>query len=77
MRQHLNLHPKVIGELLGADGTRNSHATSRTAPLLAALPPQPAAPPPGIRLRTLDDLREYAAAAGITLAIPEQPPRIF
>ena len=75
MRQHLNLPPKVIGALLGADGTTISHATSRTAPLLAGLPPQPAAPAPGIRLRTLDDLREYAAAAGITLAIPEQPPR--
>jgi hypothetical protein len=74
MRQHLNLPPKVIGALLGADGTTISHATSRTAPLLAGQPPQPAAPAPGIRLRTLDDLREYAAAAGISLTLPEQPP---
>jgi len=74
IRQHLNLPPKVIGALLGADGTTISHATSRTAPLMAALPPQPAAPAPGIRLRTLDDLRDYAAAAGISLTIPAQPP---
>ena len=75
MRQHLNLPPKVIGALLGADGTTISHATSLTASLLAAQPPQPAAPAPGIRLRTLDDLRDYAATAGISLTIPAQPPR--
>jgi hypothetical protein len=74
MRQHLNLPPQVIGALLGAGGTTVSHATSRIAPLLAARPPRPAAPAPGIRLRTLDDLRDYAAAAGISLAIPAQPP---
>jgi len=73
MRQHLNLSPKVIGALLGADGTTISHATSRVAPLLAGLPPQPADPAPGIRLRTLDDLREYAGAAGISLTIPPSP----
>src|SRR6266699_3611686 len=75
MRQHLNLPPKVIGALLGADGTTVSHATSRIASLLDGQPPQPAAPAPGIRLRTLDDLREYAAVAGISLTIPAQPPR--
>ena len=72
MRQHLNR--PVIGALLGADGTTISHLTSRITPLLDRQPPQPAAPAPGIRLRTLQDLREYAAASGITLAIPEQPP---
>src|SRR6266581_2587251 len=75
MRQHLNLPPGVIGDLLGADGTTISHATSRIAPLLNAQPPQPAAPAPGIRLCTLDDLREYAAAAGISLTVPAQPLR--
>ena len=75
MRQHLNLPPKVIGALLGADGTTVSHATSRIASLLDAQPPQPAAPAPGIQLRTLDHLREYAVAAGISLTIPAQPPR--
>ena len=75
MRQHLNLPPKIIGALLGADGTTISHATTLTATLLDAQPPQPAAPAPAIQLRTLDDLREYAAAAGISLTIPAQPPR--
>jgi len=67
MRQHLNLPPKVIGALLGADGTTISHAASLTASLLAARPQPPAAPPPGIRLRTLGELREYAAGHGITI----------
>ena len=75
MRQHLNLPPKIIGALLGADGTTISHATTLTATLLDAQPPQPAAPALAIRLRTLDDLREYAAAAGISLTIPAQPPQ--
>ncbi len=75
MRQHLNLPPTVIGALLGADGTTISHATSLTASLLDAQQPQPAAPAPGIRLRTLDDLREYAAAAGLSLTIPAQHPQ--
>ncbi len=67
IRQHLNLSPTVIGALLGAHGTTISHATSLTASLRAARPQPPAAPPPGIRLRTLDDLREYAAGHGITI----------
>jgi Rhodopirellula transposase DDE domain len=74
MRQHLDLPPAVIGALLGADGTTISHITSRTAPLLDARP-QPAAPAPATPLRTLDDLRAYAAAAGLTLTIPPQPPQ--
>jgi hypothetical protein len=75
MRQHLNLPNAVIGALLGVDGTTVSHATSRIAPLLDGQPPQPAAPAPGIQLHTLDDLREYAAKAGISLTIPAQPPK--
>ena len=67
MRQHLNLPPKVTGALLGAHGTTISHATSLTASLLAGWPQPPAAPPPGIRLRTLADLRDYAAGHGITI----------
>jgi len=69
MRQHLNLPPTVIGALLGAHGTTISHATSLTATLLARWPPPPAAPSPGIRLRTLADLREYAADHGITIPV--------
>ena len=67
MRQHLNLPPTVTGALLGAHGTTISHATSLTATLLAGRPQPPAAPPPGIRLRTLGDLRDYAAGHGITI----------
>jgi Rhodopirellula transposase DDE domain len=67
MRQHLNLSPTVTGALLGAHGTTISHATTLTTSLLAGQPQPPAAPPPGIRLRTLADLREYAAGHGITI----------
>jgi Rhodopirellula transposase DDE domain len=69
LRAHLNLPPRVIGALLGAHGT----TISRTAALLAALPPgqhPPAAPPPAITLRTLDDLRAYATRHGITIPAP-------
>ena len=67
LRQHLNLPGHVLGALFGADKTTISHATSLTASLLAAGPQPPAAPPPGIRLRTLGDLRDYAAGHGITI----------
>ena len=67
LRQHLHLPPKVIGALLGADKTTVSHATSLTASLLADWPQPPAAQPPGIRLRTLADLRDYAAGHGIII----------
>jgi hypothetical protein len=75
LRAHLNLPVKVTGALLGTDATTISHATSRTASILAGLPPgrlPPAAPPPATRLRTLDDLRGYAARHGITIA--QAPP---
>ncbi len=75
LRAHLNLPVKVTGALLGIDATTVSHATSRTASILAGLPPgrlPPAAPPPAIRLQTLDDLRQYAARHGITIS--QAPP---
>jgi Rhodopirellula transposase DDE domain len=75
LRAHLNLPVTLVGALLGVDPTTVSHATSRTASILAGLPPgrlPPAAPPPAICLRTLDDLRGYAARHGIT--IPAAPP---
>jgi hypothetical protein len=70
LREHLHLPVHVIAALLGADRTTVSHAASLTASLLAAQPQPPAAPPPGIRLRTLEDLRKYAASRGITLTRP-------
>jgi hypothetical protein len=75
LRAHLNLPGHVLAALLGADKTTISHAATRTRALLAALPASqhpPAAPPPGTPLRTLDDLRRYAARHGIT--IPAAPP---
>ena len=78
LRAHLNLPVKVAGALLGVDATTISHATSLTATLLAALPPgrlPAAAPPPAIRPRTLDDLRQYAARHGITIPQPADPPQ--
>ena len=83
LRAHLNLPVKVVGALLGIDATTVSHATSRTASMLAGLPPgqhPPAAPPPAIRLRTLDDLRGYAAGHGIIIPAarpqPHTPPAL-
>ncbi len=72
MRQHLSLPATVIGALLRADRTTISHATSLTASLLAAQPQPPAAQPPRIRLRTLSDLRDYAAGHGITIPALDQ-----
>jgi hypothetical protein len=78
LRDHLHLTGDLTGALLGVDRTTVSHAISLTRQLLAssgiALPP--AIPPPGTRLRTPDELREYAAAAGITLTIPEIGPKV-
>ncbi len=70
MRRHLNLPAHVIAALLGVDRTTISHAVSLTGKLLDGVPQPPAAAPPGIRLRTLDDLRGYAAGHGITITGP-------
>jgi DDE family transposase len=78
LRAHLNLPVTLVGALLGIHATTVSHATSRTATVLAGLPPgqrPAAAPPPAIRLRTLDDLRAYAARHGITIPQPADPPQ--
>jgi hypothetical protein len=74
IRRHLNLPANVIAAVLGADRSTISHATSLTGKLLAAgIPLPPAAPPPRIPLRTLTDLREYAARHGITITGPPDP----
>jgi hypothetical protein len=77
LREHQRLTADITGALLGVDRTTIGHATSLTRQLLAStcIPLPPTAPPPGNRLRTTDDLREYAAAAGITLTIPKTGPR--
>ena len=73
LREHLHLPLQAIGALLGIDASTVSHLTATAAALLAgagiALPP--AAPPPGTLPRTPAELLDYAAAAGITLTIPE------
>ena len=74
IRRHLNLPVSVIAAVLGADRSTVSHAISLTGKLLAAgIPLPPAAPPPAIPLRTLTDLREYAARHGITITGPPDP----
>jgi len=77
LREHLHLPVTTTGALLGVDPTTISHATTLPARLIAGsgIPLPPAAEPPGTRLRTPDDLRDYAAAAGIRLTIPETGPR--
>jgi hypothetical protein len=77
LHDHLRLPGHVIGALLGVDRSTISHATSLTRRLLSehAISLPPAAPQPCTRLRTLEDLREYATAAGITLAMPETTPK--
>ncbi len=67
---HLRLPAAALAPLLGADRTTTSRAISRTRQVMAAtgttITPAPAA------LATFDQLRDHAAAAGIT--IPAPPP---
>jgi hypothetical protein len=78
LRDHLHLTGDLTAALLGVDRTTISHAISFTRQLLASsgIAVPPAAPPPRSRLRTAGDLREYAAAAGIALTIPETGPKV-
>jgi hypothetical protein len=73
LREHLNLPAQAVGVLLGVDATTVSHATTLTARLLAgiSIPLPPATPPPDTLPRTPAELLDYAAAAGITLTIPD------
>jgi hypothetical protein len=73
LREHLHLPLQAIGALLGVTASTVSHATATAAALLAGagIPPPPAAPPPRTLPRTPAELLHYAAAAGLTLTIPE------
>jgi hypothetical protein len=75
MRRHLNVPVHVIAAVLGVHFTTASHATILITGLLAdrAIPLPPAAQPPGIRIRTLDELREYATRHGITINAATAP----
>jgi Rhodopirellula transposase DDE domain len=70
-RQRLGMPCRLIGALLGVDESTVSLATCRVAPLLdqQGITITPA----GTRISTLSALRDYAAAAGITLPEPPQP----
>jgi hypothetical protein len=72
VRDHLHLPLTVIAALLGVDASTVSHATGLASRLLAenAIPLPPPAAPPATRIRTLSDLRDYAARHGITIAGP-------
>jgi len=69
-RQHLGMPCRLIGEILGVHESTISLATGRIAPLLTR---QDITVLPAARIRTLDDLHQHAAAAGITLPGPPQP----
>jgi hypothetical protein len=68
--QHrLGMPCRLLGQLLGTDPSTVSLATRRIRPLLD----QQAVTPATTRITSLDDLRRYAAAAGITIPAPTQP----
>jgi Rhodopirellula transposase DDE domain len=72
IRRHLAVPAPVIAAVLGIHKTTLSHATSRIRQLLAAaaIPLPPPARPPAAPIRTLDQLRAYAASHGITITAP-------
>jgi hypothetical protein len=71
-RQRLAMPCHLIGTLLGVDESTISLATRRITPVLTqhGITITPA----GTRISTLTALRDYAAAAGITLPAPPQQP---
>jgi hypothetical protein len=70
LKRHLGAPSHVTAALLGVHDATVRHAIRRITAVLrdarAALPP-PDRPPPGPRIRTLAELRRYAAGHGITL----------
>jgi hypothetical protein len=73
LRDHLTLPMAAIAALLGIDTTSASHAIAITRELITAcaIPVPATAPPPAGAPRTPAELLSHAAAAGITLTIPE------
>jgi hypothetical protein len=70
-RQHLSMPCRLIGQILGVHESSVSLATARIAPLLEQHGITIA--PAKARVSSLDDLRSYAAAAGIIIPDPPQP----
>jgi hypothetical protein len=82
LRDHLGLPCTVIAALYGIDPSSVSRCSLIIRKLLAETPvplPPPACPPPGNPVRTLGELREYAARHGIEINLPrprQTPPRM-
>ena len=76
LHDHLHLPSHITGPLLGIHPGTARRAITLTRQLLASsgIPLPPAAPPPQTRLRTIDDLRSYAASHGITIPAPPAQP---
>jgi Rhodopirellula transposase DDE domain len=73
LRDHLRLPAKVIAALYGLDPSSASRCSRIIGKLIAetATPlPPPACPPPENPVRTLDELRKYAASHGIVINLP-------
>ena len=68
LHQRFNLPARAIALLLGCDRSTIGHELPRTRQLLAAT--ATAIPPGPVTLATYQDLRDYAATAGITLPDP-------
>jgi hypothetical protein len=70
-QRRLGMPCRLLGQLLGTDPSTVSLATRRIRPLLGqhAVTLTPAT----TRITSLDDLRRYATAAGITIPAPAQP----
>jgi len=66
-RLRLNMPWRLLGELLGVDGTTVTLAANRAIPLLQARGITPASGRP--RITTTEELRAHAEAAGITIDI--------
>ena len=72
LHQRFNLPASHIAALSGCDRSTTGHELPRTRQLLAAT--ATAIPPGPVTLATCQDLRDYAAAAGITLPGPGPGP---
>jgi hypothetical protein len=72
LHQRFALPARAIAALFGCDRSTIGHELPRTGQLLAAT--ATTIPPGPVTLATYQDLRDYAAAAGITLPDPALTP---
>jgi Rhodopirellula transposase DDE domain len=74
LKRHLGVPSRVTAEVLGIDDSTVRHMILTITAVLAEARtslPAPAEPPPGHSIRTLNDLRGYAARHGIHIPAPE------